>query len=444
MNHQKNKELYQRACQSIPGAFMSNFKKEKGQQPIFVKSTAGSRIYDFDDNEYIDFGLSLGPAILGRQNKQVQEAIIAEVKKYHTNEMSLIQVEAAERIQRLIPGAELVRFTTTGTEANMNNLRVARAYTGKNMFVKFNGHYHGGADFILGGISTDPENPVATDGVNPEDLYSIMCSTTGRAKHALADCYLLEWNDLEALKGLFEKKADHIAAVIMEPVMSNVNGCRPEPGYLEGVRALCTKYNVVLIFDEVLTGFRMGLQGAQGYFGVTPDLTSFAKAIGGGMPISVFCGKKEIMDVLTKTEALGVGTYNGHPVSIAALIATLKELEKDEQAVFKHIEHLGNMLRDGMLEIAAQVGYKSLRVQGYPGAWNLLFTEKDKIINHRDSIKNTDLLKASAFLGILKKKGVITTFRFCTCAVHTAEDIKIALARFEAALREFIDRYGSQ
>ncbi|MCG8482384.1 MAG: aminotransferase class III-fold pyridoxal phosphate-dependent enzyme [Clostridia bacterium] len=438
MNHKKNEELYARACKSIPGAFMSNFKKEEGQQPIYVKSVKGARIYDFDDNEYIDFGLSYGPAILGRQNEHVQNAVIEEVKKYHTNEMTTIQFEAAEKIQKLIPSAELVRFTSSGTEANMNNLRVARAYTGKNMFVKFNGQYNGGADFIIGGVAKDAENPVAKNDVNYEDVYSIMCSTDGRAANALEDCYIIEWNDLDALENLFKKDADNIAAVIMEPVMTNVNGCMPEPGCLEGVRELCTKYKVVLIFDEVVTGFRMGLQGAQGYFGITPDLTTYAKAIGGGMPISVFCGKKEIMDVITKTDVLGVGTYNGHPVSVAALIATLEELEKNDGAVFKHIERLGNMLRDGMLEIADKVGCKTLRVQGYPGAWNILFSEKDKIINHKDGIENSDLMKVFALLGILKEKGIMTAFRFCTSAVHTEEDIKITLEKFEEALTEFM------
>ncbi len=441
-NHEKSDALYERACKSIPGAFMSNFKKDEGQKPIFVKSVNGARIIDVDDNEYIDFGLSLGPAILGRQNEKVQNAVIETVKQFHTNEMCMLQIEAAEKIQKLVPCAELVRFTGSGTEANMNNLRVARSHTGKNMYVKFNGQYNGGADFILGGVPKDPQDPVAQDDVNWEDVYSILCSTSGRAKHSLDDCYIIEWNDLEALENLFKDKADDIAAVIMEPVMTNVNGCTPEPGYLEGVRELCTKYNVVLIFDETLTGFRMGLAGAQGYYGVTPDLTTFAKAIGGGMPISVFCGKKEILDTLTRTDTLGVGTYNGHPVSVAALIATIEELEKNDGEAYKHIERMGNMLRDGMLEVAEKVGCKDLRVQGYPGAWNILFSEKDKIINHKDGIENSDLFKVNAFLSILKEKGVITTFRFCISTVHTEKDIKDTLVIFEEALVEFMETLG--
>lgn len=439
MDHTKNTEIYERGCKCIPGAVMSNFKKEEGQQPVFIKEVKGARVYDYDGNEYIDFGLSFGPAILGRENEHVKNAVIEQVKKYYTNEMSLLQIEAAEKIQKLIPSVELVRFSCSGTEANMNNVRIARGYTGKNMLVKFNGQYNGGADFVLGGLATDKENPVAKDEINYEDLYSILCGTDGRAAHALEDCYMIEWNDLDALEKLFKKDADNIAAVIMEPVMTNINGCVPEPGYLEGVRELCTKYNVVLIFDEVLTGFRMGLQGAQGHFGITPDLTTFAKAVGSGIPVSVFCGKKEIMDVLSKTEVISGGTYNGHPLAMAGLIATLEELEKDDCAVFKHIERLGNMLRDGMLEIADKVGCKTLRVQGYPAAWNVLFSEKDKIINHKDGMENADLLKLSVFLGLLKEKGVITTLRFCTGAAHTEEDIKETLVRFEEALIEFMN-----
>ena len=228
----------------------------------------------------------------------------------------------------------------------------------------------------------------------------------------------------------------------MEPVMTNVDGCVPEPGYLEGVRELCTKHNVVLIFDEVLTGFRIGLHGAQGYFGVKPDLTTFAKAIGGGMPISVFCGKKEILDVLTRTETLGVGTYNGHPVCVAALLATLKEMEKNDGEVFKTINRLGNMLRDGMMDIAKKIDYPSFKVQGYPGAWNIVFTEKEKIINHKDAVDNTDILKTSAFLALLKERGILTAFRFCVSSVHTEKDIKDTLVLVEDALIELKEMYG--
>jgi len=441
MEHKRNEELYARACKAIPGAFMSNFKKDEGQRPIFISKVKGARIFDYDGNEYIDFSLSMGPAVLGRQNESIQKAISDAAKEYHSNEMGMLQIEAAEKIKELIPSAELVRFVNTGTEANMNNLRIARAYTKKNMYVKFNGHYNGGCDFILGGLPDKGPMPIARDDVDYDDAYSVICSTTGRAHHALDDCYIIEWNDLNSLKTLFEKDGKNIAAVIMEPVMTNVNGCMPEPGYLEGVRELCTKHNVVLIFDEVLTGFRIGLHGAQGYFDVKPDLTTFAKAIGGGLPISVFCGKKEILDVLTTTETLGVGTYNGHPVCVAALLAALKEMEKNDGEVFKTINKLGNMLRDGMMEIADRIGYRTFKVQGYPGAWNVVFTEKDKIINHKDAIENSDLLKTSAFLALLKDRGIITAFRFCVSAVHTEKDIKDALVGIEDALLELKEMY---
>lgn len=442
MEHKRNEELYARACKVIPGAFMSNFKKDEGQRPIFVSRADGARLFDYDGNEYIDFSLSMGPALLGRQNEAILKAINEAAGNYHSNEMCMLQIEAAEKIKELIPSAELVRFVNSGTEANMNNLRIARAYTKKNMYVKFNGQYNGGSDFILGGVADKGPMPFARDEVDYEDPYSIICSTTGRAQHALDDCYIIEWNDLDALKILLEKDGDNIAAVIMEPVMTNVDGCVPEPGYLEGVRELCTKHHVVLIFDEVLTGFRIGLHGAQGHYGVKPDLTTFAKAVGGGMPISVFCGKKDILDVLTRTETLGVGTYNGHPVCVAALLAALKEMEKNDGEVFKIIDRLGNMLRDGMMEIADRIGYRTFRVQGYPGAWNVVFTEKEKIINHRDSIENSDLLKTSAFLALLKERGIITAFRFCVSSVHTERDIEDALVKIEDALLELKEMYG--
>jgi glutamate-1-semialdehyde 2,1-aminomutase len=425
-NHKRNQEIYERACKSIAGGVMSNYKRDEGYQPIYVESVDGAWLIDYDGNRYLDYAISSGPDIFGHSNENFKAALKAQIDKMYTNCFSLMQIECAEKIKEIIPSAELVRFDTSGTAAVYNAIRVARGYTGKNMFVKFSAHYHGGVDYILGGIVKDPENPIVSEGFNVKDPFTIQCNTNGRAKGVLENCYMLEFNDLEALRNLFEKKADEIACVVMEPVNTNTNGCYPEPGYLEGVRELCTKYNVVLIFDEVLTGFRMGLSGAQGYFGVTPDMSTFAKAIGGGIPVSVYCGKKEIMDVCTKTEVLAVGTYNGHPLSCAAILATIAELEKDDGAIFKRIEKLGNMLKEGFLEAAKKNGVNII-VQGYPGALNVVFTKKDKIINNADSIEHADLLKTATFTTLMKERGIISNFRFCLTAAHTEDDIQYTI-----------------
>ncbi|MBW2367617.1 MAG: aminotransferase class III-fold pyridoxal phosphate-dependent enzyme, partial [Deltaproteobacteria bacterium] len=350
----KSDELSAYAGKIIPGAVQSNYKKDEGYHPVYMTHGEGARLYDMDGNEYIDYALGSGPVILGHGNEHLQNAIETQVRRLYMSDGNNLDVKAAQKIVDHIASADLVRFACSGTEANYNALRVARGYTGRNMFVRFNGHYHGCLDNIFGGIVTDRENPVPVPGEIEEDQFSIISHTEGRARHALRDGYMIEWNDPAALETLLNKYGHDIAAVIMEPTMVNLSGCMPEPGYLEGVRDLCTQYGVVLIFDEVLTGFRIGLKGAQGYFGVTPDMTTLAKAIGGGIPVSAFCGKREVMDVVTKTDVVAAGTYNGHPLAMAAVTATIEELEKDDGAAFRHIEKLGNMLKDGIEKIALE------------------------------------------------------------------------------------------
>lgn len=283
--HTENEALFQRASRCLAGGVLSNFKKAKGVAPVYVKSAEGCRMTDYDGNVYYDFSLSAGPAILGHSNEGLRRALREQLDQAYTNRDCLAAIEAAEKIQQVVPCAELVRFAVSGVDAVFNAIRVARAYTGRPLYVKFKGQYNGGMDFVLGG-RTDRGDLQARDGVDPDDFYSAMCYTEGRAPHALDDCLLAEYNDLEGLAALFQQQGDQIACVIMEPVTLNMTGCMPEPGFLEGLRELCTRYGVLMVFDETLTGFRLALGGAQEYFGVTPDLCTFAKAIGGGFPVA--------------------------------------------------------------------------------------------------------------------------------------------------------------
>ncbi|MEJ2170428.1 MAG: aspartate aminotransferase family protein [Desulfobacterales bacterium] len=435
LNTTKSQELYEHAKKIIPGAVMSNFRKDEDYRPTYISHGKGARLFDVDGNEYIDYLLSFGPAILGHSNEHLRKTIKDTVDQYLTNNSTELEIKAAEKVAAHLPSAELVRFACSGTDAVYNAMRAARGYTGRNMVVRFNGHYNGGLDEIMGGIVTDILNPIPVNGELEVDIYSQVTNTDGRGRHAFADCYMIEWNDLPALENLISRNGKDIAAVLMEPVMVNMSGCLPEPGYLEGVRELCDTYGIVLIFDEVLTGFRMGLGGAQGHFGITPDLTCLAKAIGGGFPVSSFCGKREIMDCLTRTDVVAGGTYNGHPISMAAVIATIEELEKDDGAAFKQIEKCGNALKKGMEELAAKYGHPFL-IQGFPGAWNFLFTPKEKVINHNDSLEQPGLLKALEFTSLIKKQGVLAFWRFCTSAAHTEKDIQDTLERVETAFKK--------
>jgi len=239
-----------------------------------------------------------------------------------------------------------------------------------------------------------------------------------------------------ALATLLAKHGAGIAAVYMEPVMVNMHGCMPEPGYLEGVRQLCDRYGVVLIFDEVITGFRIGLGGAQACFGVTPDLCTFAKALGGGFPVSAFCGKREIMDAITRTDVIAAGTYNGHPLAMAAVVATIEELERDNGAVYARMYRLGNQLADGLRELFARHQARFI-LQGFPTCWTLGWSESGRIRNQSDALGD-GLLNVLAFSKLLNQQGILAQTRFCLSAAHVAADIEETLPRAEAALKEFV------
>jgi glutamate-1-semialdehyde 2,1-aminomutase len=238
---------------------------------------------------------------------------------------------------------------------------------------------------------------------------------------------MVEWNDLPVLEMLLNRDGQNIAAVIMEPVMVNNKGCRPEPGYLEGVRALCDRHGVMLIFDEVLTGFRVSLGGAQGYFGVTPDLATLGKALGAGLPVSAICGRREVMDTVTRAEVCQGGTYYGHPLSMAGVIAAIEEYERDDGAVYRHVDRMGNLLKEGLIEIAQETD-QPLLLQGFPGVWTFSFNTKKKIVNHADGL-DSDLAKADRFTRLMNQRGVLVYSRFCTSAAHTERDVKDMLER---------------
>jgi glutamate-1-semialdehyde 2,1-aminomutase len=438
----KSDQMAELGRQYIPAATINNWRYVVDDHPIYLTHGEGARLFDVDGNEYIDYSLGHGPAVLGHSNEHLQKALIRQIKRLPTANISDLEVAAAMKVSQHIESAELVRFASSGTEANRGALRVARCYTGRDKYVRFNGHYHGGLDHLMGGVMSEEDPPYPKRGELEGDLYSQLTNTLGRYSEAFNECYMIEWNDLPALEGLFKKYGEDIAALIMEPVMVNNFGCVPEPGYMEGVRELCTEFGVLLIFDEVLTGFRIGLKGAQGYFGVTPDLTTLAKGLGGGIPVSSTSGKREFMDVLTRADMIQGGTYSGHPLGMTAVIAAIEEYERDDGAVYRHIEKMGNALKNGLDQIAEEHG-QPLLLQGFPGAWYISFNRKKKTINHSDGNEGANFKQAHRFSELLKERGIIVETRFCTSAAHTEKDVNDALDRANDAMRILKEEFGS-
>lgn len=439
LKSEKNEEFYQRACKSLAGGLLTNYKAVKGKRPVYVDRVDGAHIYDVDGNKRYDFSLLYGPAILGQSCERLKQDVIKQINERYTNDIGTIQIECAELFQKCVPGLELLRFGLSGSEVNMQAARVARAYTGKSKFIRFAGHYHGSPDFIIGGVARSSDDPSAVDEIRPGDYYSEMTHTAGRAANALSEMYVLEYNDLPALEALLKKDAQNIAFIIFEVVAVNIHGCRPEPGYLEAMRALCDKYNVLMIYDEVITGFRMDIGGAAAVYGVTPDLWTFSKAIGGGFPCGAYGGKKEIMDTITDCEVLAAGSFPGHPVTAAAMKSTLTQLLENDCEILKRIADLGNMLADGFLRVAAKNNVP-LIIQGFPAAIVPVFTRKEKIINNADAIANADMKAYWYFSRRMLEMGISNLQRYSCGAAHTKEDVEYAIKIADIVMSEIAEK----
>jgi len=304
VNLEKSKAMFEKAREYLPGGVSSPVRAIK-PHPFYTEKASGCRITDVDGNEYIDYCLGYGPNMLGHANPVVKKAISEQLEKgwlYGTPTES--EFKLAERIAAAYPGIDMLRFVSTGTEATMSALRAARGYTGKNKFIKIEGGFHGAHDSVLVKAGSGASTLGKPDSLGvPQDF----------TKHTLQAPY----NDIESMTELLES-SDDIAAVIMEPVMGNVGPVLPQEGYLEEIRKLTKEYDTLLIFDEVITGFRLAMGGAQEYYGVTPDLTTLGKIIGGGMPIGVFGGRKDIIEMIAPSGSVyQAGTFSGHRFSLS-------------------------------------------------------------------------------------------------------------------------------
>ena len=346
MNIKKSKKLFERAQKSIPGGVNSPVRafKSVGGTPIFIKHAKGAYLYDADGNKYIDYIASWGPMILGHAHKPVVKAI----RKYAAYSTSYgaptkLEIDMAELIISMVPNVDLIRMVSSGTEACMSAIRLARGYTGKNKIIKFEGNYHGHADSFL---------VKAGSGMATLNIQTVPGVTAGVSNDTLTAPY----NDLETVKNLVTENKNEIAAIIIEPVAGNMGCILPAPGFLEGLRSICDKEDIVFIFDEVMTGFRLAPGGAQEKLGIAADLVTYGKVIGGGLPVGAFGGRRKIMEHIAPLgNVYQAGTLSGNPIAMIAGYTMLKEL-KDNPSIYKELEEKTNYLHKGLDKVVKASG----------------------------------------------------------------------------------------
>jgi glutamate-1-semialdehyde 2,1-aminomutase len=421
--------MFERSKKYLAGGVSSGIRLAEKPMPMFFERGEGSKIYDVDGNEYIDYLLGQGPLILGHNPPKVIEAIKEQLDKgLIFGAQHELEIELSKKLQRVVPCAELVRYNNTGSEAVHAAFRLARGYTGRNKIVRFEGHYHGWFDDIL--ISSHP----SLEQAGPREAPHAVLGSGGQRESVLGDVIVLPWNDLDLFKRTVEQRQEEIAGVITEPIMCNCGGLMPREGYLEGVREICTQHGIVLIFDEVITGFRYALGGAQEYLGITPDLATFAKGIAAGLPLSCVAGKQAIMGLIAEGKVMHAGTYNSNPIVIAAAWAALNELEKDDRQVYKHLFAVGTQLAEGIRSILDERGIPSI-VQETGPAFHISFTEHEKFFDYRDTL-DRDEETYHKFAAALSDRGVRvkTAGLWFLSAAHTQEDIDVTLEAVNGAV----------
>ncbi|NYB52161.1 MAG: glutamate-1-semialdehyde 2,1-aminomutase [Methanobacteriaceae archaeon] len=415
----KSEDLFKEAKNYLPGGVDSPVRAFK-PYPFFALKGKGPLLFDVDGNSYIDYCLAYGPLVLGHSYPPVMKAVGEQLSRGSAYGVPTeAEIELAKEVINRIPCAEMVRFVNSGTEATMSAIRLARAVTGRQKIVKFEGAYHGAHDYVLvksgSGAVGLPDSP----GVPEETTRNTV---------------LVPFNNEEALVSLMEKEGENLAAIILEPVMGNVGCIPPKNGFLEFLRDITSEYNVILIFDEVITGFRIAKGGAQDYFGVTPDLVTLGKILGGGFPMGAFAGSKEFMELIAPSgDVYQAGTFNGNPISITAGLETLKHLDN---RFYQDLEVKGLQMRRGIKDIIQDAALE-YQVMGLSSMFQVYFTEEE--VWDYAQAKSADTEKfGNYFHSLLNNEVFIPPSQFECCFLsqsHSTEDIQKTLEAMEKGIK---------
>lgn len=405
--------------------------------PISIERGQGSKAWDADGNEYIDFMMSFGALIHGHAHPAIVSAVSKAIAEgSHFASASSAEVEAAERFCRMVPTAEVVRFTNSGTEATMLALRLARAHTGRTKFLKFEGHYHGWYDpFLLNAHGHAPDQLGSpAEPARIPDSAGIPAST-------FDEVVLAPWNDAAQLETILRKHARELAAVITEPIMANMGCIPPRDGYLAQLRKLTEQHGILLIFDEVVTGFRYAPGGCQEFYGVRPDISTFGKALGAGFPIGAVAGPRAILDRMTWGDnmVLHYGTFNGHRLTMKVIACSLDLLMGENRAAYKRLHGLGDAAIAGLREIFTRRKIQAI-VQGFGPMFQIYFTDRKAIHDYRDYCAGVDTRRYSRFVGALLDRGIYMTpsngLHWIITTAHSEDDIAALLTAADDACAE--------
>jgi glutamate-1-semialdehyde 2,1-aminomutase len=428
MNHSKSITAFKRAQESIPGGVNSPVRafKSVNLNPVFISKAKGTVITDIDGNEYIDFLASWGPLIFGHAHEAILKAINEAAQKGTSyGAPTEYETEMAELIVKMVPSVEKVRMVNSGTEATMSAIRLARGYTKRDGFIKFAGNYHGHGDSFLihagsGAITLGlPDSP----GVTVNTAH---------------DTFIAEYNNLDSVKALFREKGNEIAAVIVEPVSGNMGVVPPSKGFLQGLREITKQYGALLIFDEVITGFRLAKGGAQEYYNVMPDITTLGKIIGGGLPVGAYGGRKEIMEMLApEGPVYQAGTLSGNPLAMAAGITMLKLIDETED-FYPELERKAARLHEGILKNLEMTGVKGV-INRVGSMMTLFFTNEKQVTSLKEAM-NSDTWKYAAYFKMALESGIYLAPSQFECLfvsyAHTDRDIETIIAANLKALQQ--------